>query len=172
MRLQAIKKFGNLAFVSMKESFDNIEIMKITEDIINLLGVIDKIYISDSFFAMMNEQSCDCDEVIIKSGKIYVKLTGQAVGEDGKIVFEKSTLFEKDKYPYEVDLNGKGFKFDKLSYLENGMIDGIRFATDEIFLFVFAMEHSLVLTMSKLDLFEKIETDYPEQEATLTIIKS
>ena len=145
--------------------------MKITENVINLLGVIDKIYISDSFFAMMNEQSCDCDEAIIKSGEIYMRLTSQAVGEDEKIVFEECISFEKDKYPYEVDLNGQSFRFDKLSYLENNMIDGIRFVAKEAFLFVFAIENNLVITMSKLDLFEDIKMDYPEQEAKLIINK-
>ena len=145
--------------------------MKIIENIIDMLGIIDKIYISDSFFAMMNEQSCDCDEIIIKSGEFYVKLMSQAIREDGKIVFEKCTTFEKAKYPNEVDLNGQSFRFDKFSYLENGMIDGIRCAGDEAFMFVFALENNLVLTMSKLDLFEEIEMDYPEKEAKL-IIKS
>ena len=145
--------------------------MKTTENIINVLDKIDKICISNSFFAMMNEQSCDCDEVIIKSGEFYVNLTSQAVGEDGKIVFEKCTTFEKAKYPNEVDLNGQSFRFDKFSYLENGMIDGIRFAAEDVFLFVFALENNLVITMSKLDLLEDIEMEYPEQEAKLIIKK-
>ena len=55
--------------------------------------------------------------------------------------------------------------------VENGMIDGIRFTGDEAFMFVFALENNLVLTMSKLDLFGEIEMDYPEKEAKL-IIKS
>ena len=145
--------------------------MKTTENIINVLDKIDKIYISNSFLAMMNDQSCDCDEVIIKSGDNYIKLTSQAVGEDGKIIFEECMSFKKNEYPYEVDLKGQRFRFDKFSYLENGMIDGIRFTGDEAFMFVFALENNLVLTMSKLDLFGEIEMDYPEKEAKL-IIKS
>ena len=57
------------------------------------------------------------------------------------------------------------------SYLENGMIDGIRFAAEDVFLLVFALENNLVITMSKLDLLEDIEMDYPEQEAKLIIKK-
>lgn len=146
--------------------------MKTTEDVINMLGVIDKIYISDSFFAMMNEQSCDCDEVLIKSDRFYIRLTSQAVGEDGRLVFQECISFENDQSPYEVELNGQSFRFDKFSYLENGMIEGIRFAAEEVFLFVFALENNLVVTMSKYDLFEEIEMDYPEQEAKLIIKKS
>ena len=146
--------------------------MKKTENIITLLGVIDKIYISDSFFDMVNEQSCDCDEVIIQSGDDCIKLTCQAVGEDGEIVLKKCMSFEKNEYSYEVDLKGQSFRFDKFSYLENGMIDGIRFSTEEVFLFVFALENHLVITMSKLDLFGDIEMDYPEHEAVLRIIKN
>lgn len=136
-----------------------------------MLGIIDKIYISDSFLAMMNDQSCDCDEVIIKNGDDCIKLTSQAMGGDGKIVFEECMSFEKNEYPYEVDLKGQRFRFDKFSYLENGMIDGIRFAAEDVFLFAFALENNLVITMSKLDLLGDIEMDYPEQEAKLIIKK-
>ncbi len=146
--------------------------MKTTEDVINMLGVIDKIYISDSFLSMMNDQSCDCDEIVIKSGGFYFRLASQAVGEDGRIVFQECIAFKKDEYPYEVDLKGQSFRFDKFGYLENGMIEGIRFAAEEVFLFVFALENNLVVTMSKYDLFEEIEMDYPEQEAKLIIKKS
>ncbi len=158
----------------MKGNFSKMdrEFMKTTEDIINLLGVIDKIYISDSFLAMMNDQSCDCDEIVIKSGGFYFRLASQAVGEDGRIVFQECIAFKKDEYPYEVDLKGQSFRFDKFSYLEDGMIDGIRFSSEEIFLFVFSLENNLVITMSKLDLLGDIEMDYLEQEAKLIIKKS
>lgn len=36
-----------------------------------MIPQIDAIYISGSFFEMMNGQSCDCDKLIIKCGNRY-----------------------------------------------------------------------------------------------------
>jgi hypothetical protein len=51
------------------------------------------------------------------------------------------------------------------------MIEGIRFVADGVFLFIFALENNLVMTMSKYDIFEELEMDFPEQEAVLVVRK-
>ena len=135
----------------------------------SIIGKVDNIFISNAFFAMMNDQSCDCDEIIIKSNGNYIRLISEVVGEDGYIVLKCETSHDNNKYTYEVDLNGLIFTFDKCIYLTNGVIEGLRFTSDGVFLFIFASEHNLVLTMSKLDLFEEIDMHYPENEAVLVI---
>jgi len=37
-------------------------------------------------------------------------------------------------------------------------------------LFMFAMDDIVILTMSKYDLFEEIEMDYPDEEVVLKIV--
>ncbi len=135
------------------------------------ISKIDALYISKRFLERINEQSCDCDEIVIECDGAHVLLTSEAVGEDGRILFKEDISFDKAQYPYEVELENQRFVFDKFCHLENGMIDGIRFAADGVFLFIFALEHNLVLTMSKYDLFCETEMELPEKEATLTIAK-
>lgn len=137
----------------------------------SMISSIDAIYISNSFFEMMNEQSCDCDEIVIKCGDKCILLTSEAVGENGRIVFNEAASFDETRYPYEIKLEGVQFVFDKSRYLENGMIEGVRFVADGVFLFIFASEHNLILTMSKYDLFDETEMDFSEKEAMLTIVK-
>ena len=79
--------------------------------------------------------------------------------------------YAQSQFLYEVDISKDNFKFDKFCFLENGLIDGIRFCADGVFLFIFALEHNLVLTKSKYDLFEEIEMILPETEAVLKIRK-
>lgn len=136
-----------------------------------LLSNIDSIYISEKFFEMINEQSCDCDEIVIKNGDKYILLTSHPLGEDEYIEISMVDNFEQSHFPYEVDITKENFKFDKFCFLENRLIEGIRFCAEGVFLFVFALEHNLVLTKSKYDLFEETEMGFPETEEELKILK-
>jgi hypothetical protein len=142
-----------------------------TKNATELLSNVDSIYISEKFFEMVNEQSCDCDEIVIKNGDKYILLTSHTSGEDGYIEIDTVANYTQSQFPYEVDISKENFKFDKFCFLENGLIDGIRFCADGVFLFIFALEHNLVLTKSKYDLFEEIEMILPETEAVLKIRK-
>lgn len=137
-----------------------------------LFSDIDSIYISEKFFEMVSGQSCDCDEIVIKNGDKYILLTSDPLGEGGHIEINAVVNYEQSRFPYEVDISKEDFKFDKFCFLENGLIDGIRFCADGVFLFVFATEHNLVLTKSKYDLFEEIEMNLLENEAELKIRKA
>lgn len=143
-----------------------------TKNATELLSNVDSIYISEKFFEMVNEQSCDCDEIIIKNDDKYILLTSHTLREDGYIEIDTVANYAQSQFPYEVDISKENFKFDKFCFLENGLIDGIRFCADGVFLFIFALEHNLVLTKSKYDLFEKIEMVLPETEAALKIRKT
>jgi hypothetical protein len=142
-----------------------------TKNATKLLSNVDSIYISEKFFEMVNEQSCDCDEIVIKNGDKYILLTSHTSGEDGYIEIDTVANYAQSQFPYEVDISKENFNFDKFCFLENGLIDGIRFCADGVFLFIFALEHNLVLTKSKYDLFEEIEMILPETEVTLKIRK-
>ncbi|MBO5931502.1 MAG: hypothetical protein J6Q70_04620 [Clostridia bacterium] len=142
------------------------------EDIKSQLSRIDALFISEKFFSMMTKQSCDCDEIIIQNNDNYIKLTSKLLGEEDSFIdFEKTNFEEAQKYPYEINFEKVDFVFDKTISLESGEIDGIRFKGNDVFLFVFASEYNLVLTMSKYDLFEEIHMELPQKEATLNILK-
>lgn len=54
-----------------------------------------------------------------------------------------------------------------------GLVDGIRFRSEKMFLFIFSLEHNLVLTLSTYDLFDESDTDFPsEEDAPLLQIKN
>ena len=111
------------------------------------------------------------NEIVIKNGDKYILLTSHTSGEDGYIEINTIANYAQSQFLYEVDISKESFKFDKFCFLENGLIDGIRFCADGVFLFIFALEHNLVLTKSKYDLFEEIEMILPETEAVLKIRK-
>ena len=135
------------------------------------VGEIDSVYISESFFQMMNEQSCDCDEIVLGCKGKYFALTNHA-SADIYYIDIRSIEFDKEHYPFQVDLPKGVLRFDKTLANDNGTIEGIRFKTDEDFLFVFSLEHNLVLTKSKYDLFEEIEMEIQNEEAVLNIRKT
>ena len=53
-----------------------------TKKIEELLSIIDSLYMSDKFFEMISQSSCDCDEMVIKNGDKYILLTSHPLGED------------------------------------------------------------------------------------------
>lgn len=50
-----------------------------------LLSNIDSIYVSEKFFEIVNEQSYDIDEILIKNGDKYILLTLYNSGKNGYI---------------------------------------------------------------------------------------
>jgi hypothetical protein len=139
-------------------------------NLIENFSPIDAIYLSKSFCEMMTSQSCDCDSIVIKSGDKYILLNYFNRDDDGYIEWDNLPSFDTDTYPYEINLSNNVFKFDRVSYSENGFVEGVRFTADDVFLFIFGSEHNLILTMSKYDLFEDIKMDLPKTEAVLQII--
>ena len=137
-----------------------------------LLSNIDSLYMSDKFFELISQSSCDCDEIVIRNGDDCILLTSHPLGEDGYLKFDLLSNYDEDRFIYEVDMGSEHYRFDKFCFLDNELIEGIRFRSGNIFLFVFALEHNLVLTKSKYDIFEELETDLPDIEETLRIIRN
>ena len=135
------------------------------------VGKIDSVYISESFFQMMNEQSCDCDEIVLGCNGKHFALTNHASADTYSIDI-RPIEFDKESYLFQVDLPNGGLRFDKTLANDNGTIEGIRFKTDDDFWFVFSLEYNLVLTKSKYDLFEEIEMDIQDDESVLRIRKT
>lgn len=138
-------------------------------NLIENFSPIDAIYLSKSFCEMMNSQSCDCDSIVIKSSDKFILLNYFSRDDDGYIEWENLFSFDADAYPYEVNLSNNVFKFDRVSYSEEGFVEGVRFTANDVFLFIFGYKHNLILTMSKYDLFEDIKMEFPETEAILKI---
>ena len=108
----------------------------------------------------------------MESGGNYVFFTHHPAGEDGYIEINSADHIDGTQYPYRVLLETERFRFDKAITHQDGTVDGIRFRADDRFLFIFADEYHLVLTISKYDLFEETETEIPEEEAVLKIVKT
>ena len=147
--------------------------MPYNESILKNISKIDAVFISNQYCEMLNEQSCDCNELIIKNGEMLTLLTLETIGDENCINFQEINEIDKDNYIYEVDFTDESFEYDKELLLENGQVEGIRFIFKDVHLFVFALENNLVLTKSKYDLFNEKDTEVwnEEYEAKLKIFK-
>ena len=126
--------------------------------------IIDELYISDKFFDMVTAQSCDCEEILIKSGNLSYLISHRVRGSDGYIEIKCVDDFDPKDFAYTVQLGDGTFKFDKILTLDDGCIDGIRFRSGKSFLFIFALEDNLVLTQTNYDLFGELDTDIPRED--------
>ena len=126
--------------------------------------IVDELYISDNFFDMVTAQSCDCEEILIKSGNLSYLISHRIKDGDGYIEIKSTDDFNLEDFTYKVHLGEATYKFDKIQTLDNGRIDGIRFRSENVFMFIFALEYNLVLTLSTCDLFDESDTDLPSQE--------
>ena len=125
---------------------------------------IDELYISDKGFDMVTAQSCDCEEILLKSGESSYLISHRIKDGDGYIEIKSIDDFNLKDFTYKVHFGDATYKFDKIQTLDNGHIDGIRFCFEKMFLFIFSLEHNLVLTLSTCDLFDESDTDLPSQE--------
>ena len=144
----------------------------LTDDLEKNLKNIKCLYIEQEDFWQVNSQSCDCLKVIVDTGEKLISFEHNEYMEDGCIEFDEVSSFNKEAYKYQVDLSDYTFKLDKIKYYEDGFVEAIRYKCEEVFFFIFASEDNLIITMSKYDLFEEIQTDFPEIEATLEIKES
>ena len=126
--------------------------------------IVDELYISDKFFDMVTAQSCDCEEILIKSGNLSYLISHRVKGSDGDIEIKCVDDFNPKDFAYTVQLGNATFKFEKILTLDNGCIDGIRFRSEKSFLFIFALEYNLVLTQTNYDLFGELDTDIPTED--------
>lgn len=133
------------------------------------LGILREVRLSASFCEQVNDQSCDCDSIILSGEHGAVYLTYHTFGEDGYIETQPANICNTLDYPFWVNLENREFQFDEMCLHGDGSIEGIRFRADDTFLFVFGSEYNLILTMSKYDLFKTIDVRFPEKEASLYI---
>lgn len=144
----------------------------LTDDLEKNLQNIKFLFIAQEGFWQVNSQSCDCLELIVDTGEKLISVEHNEYMEDGCIEFDEISSFNKEAYKYQVNLSNGTFKLDKIKYYENDFVEAIRYKCEDAFLFVFASEDNLIITMSKYDLFEEIQMDFPEIEATLEIKES
>ena len=134
---------------------------------------IDGICISDKFCDLVTAQSCDCKEILLKSGDLSYLISHRVEGDEGYIEIKCEDDFNSENFTYAVDLTDLEFYFDRIQALDSGRIEGVRFRSKKMFLFIFALEYNLVLTQTTYDLFDETETDIPgEKDEPLLRIKS
>ena len=125
---------------------------------------IDELYISDRFYDQVTCQSCDCKEILIKSGDSFYLVSHQLKDDDGYIEIKRVDGFYNNDFTYMVKFPDDNFYFDRIQNTDKGLIDGIRFRSGKSYLFVFALEDNLVLTKTNYDLFDESDTAIPSEE--------
>ena len=130
----------------------------------------DAIYISGAFLQQVSDQSCDCAQILLKDGERYLSLSCRDVGDLEYIEIETLENVNLKELSYAVELGDRRFCFDGVQRLENGWIEGIRFRSEERFLFVFACDGCLALTQTLADIFnEHLAPPREEDEPRLLI---
>ena len=133
---------------------------------------VDELYISDKFCDQVTCQSCDCEEILIKSGDSFYLVSHRFEDDDGYIEIKCEDGLNNNDFTYMVKLPDDNFYFDRIQNTDKGLVDGIRFRSEKMFLFIFSLEHNLVLTLSTYDLFDESDADFPsEEDAPLLQIK-
>ena len=122
---------------------------------------ISELYISDKFCDLVTVQSCDCEEILLKSGELSYLISHRTKDGEGYIEITCADDFSIKDFSHMVEFGDETFKINKILTLDNGYIDGIRFRSENTFLFIFALENNLVLTQSNCDLFDETGTDVP-----------
>lgn len=144
----------------------------LTDDLEKHLGNIKFLYISQEDFWRVNNQSCNCLEVIIDTGEKLISVDHNEYMDYGCIEFDELSSFNRETYKYQLNLSKNTFKLDEIKYYENGFVEAIRYKCDDVFLFLFASEDNLIITISKYDLLGEIQMEFPEIEAILEIEES
>lgn len=122
---------------------------------------IHALYVSDRYCERLTEQSLDTDEILIRSDDGYRLISHCLVGGEGSVRMERADRADLRDFPYTLVWEGAPFSLDRMERLENGRVDGIRFVSDGVCLFIFAAEDHLVLTQTVYDLFEELDTPIP-----------
>ena len=138
-------------------------------EIIKDLGILREIRLSASFCEKINDQSCDCDGIILTGDQRAAYLTYSSLGEDGCVEINPVRSYIDLDYPFFVNLEHREFLLDEMCYHDDGSVEGIRFRSNDTFLFIFGSEYNLILTISKYDLFETIDMELPKNEASLCL---
>ena len=134
------------------------------------LANIKRIYISADEFWRVNYQSCDCLKIIIETDDSMILLKHQDFRKNGCINFDKVSDIDKQNYKYKVNLENELFALEKVVCFDEGFVKVIKFAGDDVFLFIFASKDNLILTKSKYDILDETN-DFFEEEAILDIIE-
>ena len=107
-----------------------------------------------------NVQSCDCDEVVfcVEDGLLLAKHAAvpymNEYEETERIYFFRIDCFQEDYFNWKVDPSGGGaIQFVKAHYDEKGVMEEAKFLYGPYFLYLFAMEATLVVTKSRNELF-------------------
>ena len=134
---------------------------------------IREILISKNDLWRINEQSCDCQSVLIRTAHERIRVTYQANSscESEALVFTMASEQDEADFAYRVELDGEPAYLEKIAFTEEGSIEGLKFRMENGFLFLFASTHNLIVTRSIFDLIDDTDSDFPAKEATLKLVK-
>ena len=131
----------------------------------NLAGEVLYMAIAKDDAYQFNQQSCDCQEVIIAMQDQIFVATHESNGELGAIGLDRINGFNGDRYSLRITPPADGsFSFVKVLYHDNGAVDCIKYHYGDRYLFIFSSEDNLIVTKSLPDLTEEDDTPIPQFE--------
>ena len=134
----------------------------------NLEGPVLYMAIRGDDSVQLNQQSCDCLEVIIVTNDRIIIAEHEKYGENGSIAFGTMSSFNKEVYNLRITAPADGsIEFVKILYEEDGTIDCVKYRYGEHYLFLFADEYNLIVTKSIMDLTFEDDTPIPDYDPSV-----
>ena len=122
----------------------------------------DVLFLNNDSFWKVNSQSCDCDSALIKmkdcDALIYLEC------EDGVLVLKEVQSFDLDTFNLKhTPPEDTHISFVSAQFNEKG-IEGLKFKYGDRYIFFFAEEDWLIITISRCDIFEEDDTPIPDYD--------
>ena len=137
-----------------------------------LSGDVLYVAVEKSGTEQFNQQSCDCNRLMIVMADKILSVEHEEHGEDGTIGFERVSSFSKELYSLRISAPSEGaFRFVKVFYQEDGAVDGIKYRFGDRYFFIFASEYNLIVTKSIMDLTEEDDTPVPIYDPSILFDK-
>ncbi len=112
-----------------------------------------------------NQQSCDCQDVIIVMEDRILLAGHEKHGEFGTIKLETIPDYNGEKHDLRINAPSAGpFTFIKVLYQDDGALDAIKYRYADRYLFIFADEYNLIVTKSIPDLTGEDDSAIPDVE--------
>ncbi len=139
----------------------------------HLLSGIYYFAIAEEDAACENNQSCDCNEVIVctKQGLLLIRSEYEPhIYDDddgGRFSFYSIDGYQAAYYNMRISSqSSEAISFDKFHFLENKIPIAIRFCFASRYLYIFSFDLNLVITKSRYELFCMMYDDENEGEPT------
>lgn len=128
---------------------------------------VTSVFVSDKFFAQLNHQSCDCEELVLQTHATWILVKHKKVGEEGSMSFDEICGCDREVFCHSLVMDAGECRLEEIVRDGNGRFYYLRFRFGKGYLFLFSLEDGLVLTKSAVDLENMDWDENPDYDETM-----